>query len=114
DRSLIYLPCMSMNVVYRSIAVELEFHYTTNKRKASMRWAKGTSWSKSYMGQHGGAQPERTVYLRTLANLTSPSEVRSVLQIGSGQYNRLVARGQRGGKKESFSFHAKAFYGSIA
>lgn len=67
--------------------VELEFHYTTNKRKASMRWAKGTSWSKSYMGQHGGAQPERTVYLRTLANLTSPSEVRSVLQIGSGQYN---------------------------
>jgi hypothetical protein len=28
--------------------------------------------------------------------------------------NRLVARGQRGGKKESFFIHTKAFGGSIA
>lgn len=67
--------------------IEIEFYYMANKRKASMRWAKGGSWNKSYMGQHGASQPERTVYLRTLANLTSPSEVRSVLQIGSGHYN---------------------------
>ncbi len=67
--------------------IELEFYYISNKRKTSMRWAKGATWSKSYMGQHGGSQPERIVYLRTLANLTSPSEVRSVLQIGTGHYN---------------------------
>ncbi|MDX2249434.1 MAG: AAA family ATPase [Bacteroidia bacterium] len=61
---------------------EFEFYYISKKRRASMRWAKGASWSKSYMGQQGASQPERLVYLRTLANLTSPSEVRSVLQIG--------------------------------
>ncbi|MCS7036478.1 MAG: AAA family ATPase [Saprospiraceae bacterium] len=39
------------------------------------------------MGQSGGEQPERDVYLRTLANLTNPAEVRSVLQIGQkGHY----------------------------
>lgn len=61
---------------------EFEFYYISKKRRASMRWAKGTAWSKSYMGQQGASQPERLVYLRTLANLTSPSEVRSVIQLG--------------------------------
>lgn len=59
-----------------------EYYYIHQKKRSSMRWAKSTAWSKSYMGQKSGAQPERMVYLRTLANLTSPSEVRSVLQIG--------------------------------
>ena len=36
----------------------------------------GKVWSRS------GSLPEREVYLRTLANLTSPSEVRSILQLG--------------------------------
>jgi len=42
-----------------------------------MLWKRGKSWSRS------GALPERDVYLRTLANLTSPSEVRSILQLGN-------------------------------
>lgn len=66
--------------------VEFEFYYIHQRRRTSMRWARGASWSKSFMGQHGGAQPQRMVYLRTLANLTSPSEVRSVLQIAQKEY----------------------------
>ena len=34
------------------------------------------------MGRKGGRQPNREVYLRTLANLTNPSEVRGILQLG--------------------------------
>lgn len=67
--------------------IEFEFYYQYQRKRTSMRWAKGASWSKSYMGQQGGAQPERSVYLRTLANLTSPAEVRSVLQLGQGHYS---------------------------
>ena len=33
------------------------------------------------MGRKGGQQPERQLYMRTLANLTNPSEVRSLLQL---------------------------------
>ena len=57
------------------------FYYTTKKKRAAMQWSKGKSWNKSFMGEKGGQQPERTLYLRTLATLTSPSEVRSVLQM---------------------------------
>lgn len=64
----------------------LEFYYTHQSKRTSMKWAKGKAWSKSFMGLKGGSQPDRTIYLRTLANLTSPSEVRSVLQIASGNY----------------------------
>lgn len=58
-----------------------KFDYDTQDGKKSMRWAKGKSWNRSFMGEKGGTQPTRAVYLRTLSNLTSPSEVRSVLQI---------------------------------
>jgi predicted ATPase len=64
----------------------LEFYYTHQGKRMAMKWGKGKSWNKSYMGQKGGQQPKRTIYLRTLANLTSPSEVRSVLQIANGKY----------------------------
>ena len=40
----------------------------------------GRSWSRK-----GDSQPERQVYLRTLANLTNPSEVRGILQLGRKQ-----------------------------
>ena len=39
-------------------------------------------WRKIFFGEKGKKQPERFVYLRTLANLTNPSEVRNILQIG--------------------------------
>ncbi|MBL7778434.1 MAG: ATP-binding protein [Chitinophagales bacterium] len=65
------------------VQTALSFHYSIEKKKTMMRWAKGKSWNKSYGGQKNMHQPSRQVYLRTLANLTSPSEVRSVLQISS-------------------------------
>ncbi|WP_419937038.1 AAA family ATPase [Candidatus Palauibacter sp.] len=64
---------------------ELEFYYLHRSERLSMAWRRGKRWNRSFMGRKGGAQPERDVYLRTLANLTNPSEVRSVLQLGRGQ-----------------------------
>ncbi|MFM8371573.1 MAG: AAA family ATPase, partial [Bacteroidota bacterium] len=29
---------------------EFEYYYISQRRRTSMRWAKGSSWSKSYMG----------------------------------------------------------------
>lgn len=60
-----------------------EFQYVDGSDDLAMVWKRGKSWSKSFMGRKDGRQPERALYLRTLANLTSPSEVRSILQIGS-------------------------------
>ncbi len=63
-------------------ATEIEFYYVHNGERLSMRWRRGNkSWGRSYMGRKGGQQPERPLYMRTLANLTNPSEVRSILQI---------------------------------
>lgn len=61
---------------------ELEFYYLHGGERLSMAWRRGKRWNRSFMGRKGGRQPERDVYLRTLANLTNPSEVRSVLQLG--------------------------------
>lgn len=61
---------------------QLEFYYLYDNERISMRWTRGKSWNRSFMGRKGGEQPERQLYLRTLANLTNPSEVRSLLQIG--------------------------------
>ena len=59
--------------------VVMDFEYSTPKGRRSMRWRRGKSWNRSFFGRKGATQPERSVYLRTLANLTSPSEVRGVL-----------------------------------
>ena len=68
------------------VETELEFHYLHGGERLSMVWRRGKSWSRSFMGRKGGRQPERGVYLRTLANLTNSSEVRSVLQLGRKQF----------------------------
>ena len=60
---------------------ELEFHYLYDDERVAMMWRRGRAWNRSYMGRKGGSQPERQLYLRTLANLTNPSEVRSFLQL---------------------------------
>jgi predicted ATPase len=67
-----------------------DFHYLSGGQKLTMRWARGKSWNKSFGGRKGGEQPRRTLYLRTLANLTSPSEVRSILQIGSKAFEQEI------------------------
>ena len=64
---------------------ELEFYYLHGGERLSMAWRRGKRWNRSFMGRKGGRQPARDVYLRTLANLTNPSEVRSVLQLGREQ-----------------------------
>ena len=65
---------------------ELEFHYVYGGDRLSMVWRRRKSWNRSYMGRKGGMQPEREVYLRTLANLTNPSEVRGILQLGRKEF----------------------------
>ena len=44
-----------------------------------MRWRRSQSWTRSFGGRKKASQPERDVYLRTLSNLSHPSEVRSLL-----------------------------------
>ena len=65
---------------------ELSFSYLHKGERLEMAWRRTKSWSRSHMGLTGGQPPERAVYLRTLANLTNPSEVRSVLRIMRKQH----------------------------
>ena len=65
---------------------ELEFYYLHENERLSMAWKRGKSWNRSFMGRKGGRQPSRSLYLRTLANLTNPSEVRGLLQLTRKQY----------------------------
>jgi len=67
-----------------------EYYYKHKGNKTGMKWGKRKAWSKTFMGQKGGEQPRRQVYFRTLANLTSPSEVRSVLQIARAGFTTSV------------------------
>ena len=64
---------------------QLEFQYVHHGSDLSMIWTRRKSWTRRFLSQNQGTQPERQVYLRTLANLTNPSEVRSVLQLGRKQ-----------------------------
>ena len=61
--------------------VTIEFDYSTPDGRLSMRWRRSKGWNRSFFGRTGGKQPERPVYLRTLANLSNPSEVRGVLSM---------------------------------
>ena len=61
---------------------ELEFHYLDQGERRSMVWRRSRAWSRRFAGGSGAGQPSREVYLRTLANLTNPSEVRSILRLG--------------------------------
>ena len=65
----------------------LEFYYLAAGDRYSMVWKKGRSWSRGFMGRKGVRQPERELYLRTMANLTNPSEVRGILQLGRGTFD---------------------------
>ncbi len=65
---------------------ELAFDYIHEGTNYPMDWNRGKSWNRSFRGRKGGKQPERTVYLRTLANLTNPSEVRGLLQLARKEF----------------------------
>ena len=68
-----------------STNTELEFDYLYKKSPYGMMWRRGKSWNRSFSGRKNGQQPQRKFYLRTLANLTNPAEVRSFLQLARQQ-----------------------------
>ena len=56
----------------------LDFEYLSGATNSlTMRWSRGKSWNRSFFGRKQASQPRRSVYLRTLANLSNPSEVLS-------------------------------------
>lgn len=61
--------------------VVIEFDYSTPEGRRSMRWRRTKGWNRSFLGRKGASQPERQLYLRTLSNLSNPSEVRGVLSM---------------------------------
>ena len=62
------------------------YYYVDDGQRLSMMWRRRKTWNRSFMGHRGAKQPTRQVYLRTSANLTSPSEVRGVLQLVRKNY----------------------------
>ncbi len=75
-----YRPKLGNRVDHKGEVV-IEFDYSTPEGWRYMRWRRSKSWNKSYGGRRGAGQPERGVYLRTLSNLSDPSEARSVLNM---------------------------------
>ncbi len=61
--------------------VVIDFDYATPAGRRSMRWRRVKGWNRSFFGRKGAKQPERPIYLRTLSNLSNPSEVRGVLSM---------------------------------
>ena len=59
----------------------IDFDYSTLDGRQSMRWRRSKGWNRSYHGRKNASQPERQIYLRTLSNLSNPSEVRGVLSM---------------------------------
>ena len=64
---------------------QIDFQYLHHGDDVAMSWKRGKRWRRSFTSRNGERQPERPVYLRTLANLTNPSEVRSLLRLGRRQ-----------------------------
>ena len=61
--------------------VVIEFDYSTPDGRMAMRWRRNKGWNRSFLGRKNADQPERPLYLRTLSNLSNPSEVRGVLSM---------------------------------
>ena len=61
--------------------VVIDFDFSTPEGRRSMRWRRSKGWNRSFLGRKNARQPERPLYLRTLSNLSNPSEVRGVLSM---------------------------------
>ena len=61
--------------------VTIQFDYSTPNGRLPMRWQRSKGWNRSFLGRKNAKQPVRQVYLRTLSNLSNPSEVRGVLSM---------------------------------
>ena len=61
--------------------ISIEYEYSEGNDAILMAWRRRKGWTRSFFGRKGVQQPERAVYLRTLSNLSNPSEVRGVLNM---------------------------------
>ena len=61
--------------------IVIAFGYDTPEGRQAMRWRRSKGWNRSFLGRKNASQPERPLYLRTLSNLSNPSEVRGVLSM---------------------------------
>ncbi len=61
--------------------VTIQFDYSTPDGRLAMRWRRSKGWNRSFLGRKNARQPGRRIYLRTLSNLTNPTEVRGVLSM---------------------------------
>jgi len=61
--------------------IVLEFNYKTPQGPNTMLWKRAKGWNRSFLGRRKTSQPERPLYLRTLSNLSNPSELRGVLSM---------------------------------
>ena len=61
--------------------IVIDFDYSTPDGRMAMRWRRKKGWNRSFLGRKNAVQPERPLYLRTLSNLSNPSEVRGVLSM---------------------------------
>jgi AAA15 family ATPase/GTPase len=70
----------------------IKYAYLHDGNRLSMQWSKSPKgkWNKSYLGQKGVKQPERKLYLKTLANLSNPSEVRGFLKMSRGTLQQEI------------------------
>lgn len=67
----------------------LDYDYSHDGAKV-MSWQRGRSWRQTFNGRNGATQPERSVYLQTLSNLSSPTVVRSLLHLGRRPFRTEV------------------------
>lgn len=65
----------------RESKARIDFDYATPQGYEAMRWSRAKGWTRSFHGRTDATQPERSVYLRTLRNLSDSSEVRGVLSM---------------------------------
>ncbi len=56
-----------------------QYNYIHEGIRMGMTWWRNKSWTQRALSPKGSSQPSRAVYLRKLANFTSPSEIKSVL-----------------------------------
>ena len=59
---------------------EFSYQYIDSRQPTQMAWRRGKRWNRK------GKQPERVVYVRTLANLTNPAEARGALGLMRKDY----------------------------
>lgn len=61
--------------------IVIEFNFSTPDGQRAMVWRRAKGWNRSFLGRKNARQPQRKIYLRTLSNLSNPSEVRGVLSM---------------------------------